>query len=99
MSQDSAVGPEGIALSQLIPDSVRQSLLANLTREQRHQLETAFDPHAPNNIWILLDEVRSQALRACAMPLVLVLCWFSVVSRILSLVTSGQCYVGLIVRQ
>ena len=59
MSQDSVLGPEGIALSQLIPDSVRQSLIANLTQEQKHQLETAFDPYASNNIWIMIDEVRS----------------------------------------
>lgn len=58
MSQDSIPGPGGIALSQLIPDSMRQSLLANLTQEQRHQLETVFDPNAPNNIWITIDNVR-----------------------------------------
>ena len=56
--QDSAVGPGGVPLSQLLPDSTRQALLANLTEEQKHQLADAFDPRAGDNIWLQIKTVR-----------------------------------------
>lgn len=55
--QDS-ISPGGVPISQLLPDSVRQSLLANLTEEQKQQLLDTFDPSAEDNIWNMIYEVR-----------------------------------------